>query len=824
MAFVRSGIGAADLLRQKLAARKDSPQASAGEQPNQQPNTQTTGLGVQDHGVPPSAPLPSAPAASPAPAPAAAPAWTRPAAPSASRATRAHSGGGMRSKIKLTDDQAKAASFGLGTRAVVATAGSGKTTTMSYRISSLMDEQNVPDYEILATTFTNAGANDLKERIDSMAGRVTGIQTGTLHSFCVKLVFIHAAELGYTGQPTILDERQRSSQIEGLMLQVTGKTSKSDITTFSTDDVYKWLGELEVREFSSDPRDQSPWTVGKKTPGAVAEICRLYKERSRQYGYMDFDSILSEALRLLRKAPPAVVAALPKYVFIDEAQDLSAIQWFIIEELARHAKSLDIIGDDDQSIYGWRAALPWRFRNFVEKADQRFFLSANRRCAASIVRLASQIIGVIPSTRRIVKDLSAVREVEGSVRFSILTSMDAVSLIAKKIKGEVEEKKKSYADFALIVRSTTRVFDAVEGAFKRLGIPYKILGGKSTFDKPEARLIRALGNLVVKKDGAEPLAHWTTLLSEIGVSGESTDKVLKEALSTGGSFDSIYWAVKRSRISERNKKNTESLIEGVAALRMLDRPTLADLFGNKVIEATILDVIHRRSKAEVEAKRKREGGMTDKQVEELIEKYCQDRASSLFSAMSSLMNDPLQVAMISLDMSSKEEDDGQPKVTLSTAHSSKGLEWDTVFVMEANKSSWPSAMAGRGLGNVPQSVHEDVNDEERRLLYVAVTRAKNDLYLVSTSVHPMSHDSQSPSEFLPKWLQSAVGPAFDEVRQSQQTKGVTLQVPLELPKEAPKAPPASFTIPKQSLPSSASTKPGEAGTFRLPAGARKPAK
>lgn len=685
---------------------------------------------------------------------------------------------GTRGSFKLTPEQERAASYGTGTRAVVATAGSGKTTTMSYRIAGLMEDHKVPDHEILATTFTNAGASDLKNRIDQMVGRKTSIQAGTLHSFCVNLLLRNSSLLGYTNQLTILDPGQRASFVDQLMLQVTGLKSKKDITHFSTEDVHRWLAELDVREFTSDERDFSPWTLGKRTPRAVLEICRLYKERCRLYGYLDFDSILTEALRLLRLGNEKVIRSLPKYVFVDEAQDLSAIQWFIVEELVKTSKSLDIIGDDDQSIYQWRAALPWRFRSFVERADHKYFLSANRRCAKGIVALASEIISEIPPTRRVEKDLSAVRDVAGMIRYSVLPRLDHLFLVAKKIKEEVRKGKLSYDDFAIIARATTRVFPALEGALKKLEVPYRILGGKSTFDKPEARLVRSIGNIVVAKEGSEPFAHWQTLFADVGVTPGASDKIMREAQSSGGSHNNLLWAVKGSKISLGNKNSLERLLGAVKDLRQEAKPKLRHLFENPVISEAISDLIARRADAEIGARRKKEGGMTAEDARKMADLLFSDRKEALLTAMEGYYDEHLLSAMMNMDVSKKEEkEDGEAKVTISTAHSSKGLEWDTVFVMEANSATWPSGQSGKGLKDAPVHVHQDVQDEERRLLYVAITRAKNNLYLMTTVTHPVSGDAQAPSFFLPNWLRSEVTPLFPSVLAKWLSEALTLIPP-----------------------------------------------
>lgn len=681
--------------------------------------------------------------------------------------------------MTLTKDQNQAASYGTGTRAVVATAGAGKTSVQAVRIRRLLSRAGVRDEDVLATTFTRAGAVDLLSRIESMLGRRAKIQSGTIHSFCANLLMRHWEKLGYKLQPTILDDGERTKIIDKLMLIVAGVSKKDQITTFTKQDIDRWLTELSVREFSSDERDHDPLTKLYRPAGAVLEVCRLYSERSRQYGHIDFDGILTETLRLLRLNDKEVVSSLPYYVFVDESQDLSAIQWFIVEELAKNAISLDVIGDDDQSIYQWRRALPWRFRDFVARADHRFYLTANRRCARNIVDFAAGIIEAIPDNRRVKKDLSAVRDVEGVVRFSVIPTLRSLFLLAKKISTTVAEGKKTYSDYAFIARSTTRVFDEVEGALKRYEIPYKILGGlKSTFDRPEARLLKALANLVQQTaGGVESMLHWQSIMDECGVSPMASEKIIRSADDSGGQLSSVQWAIKESRISPQTKATVESLVQSVSTMRKTPGIKMGTIINNQVVSQIIDGLIVKGSERDMNARRQKEGGLTDEKMRELVSETIERRKSGFEDAHSLYLDMSVSAALVSLNLEMPDKDESGDVVTLTTAHSSKGLEFDTVFCLEVNDATWPSQMATKGLKSVPEAILRDISDEERRLLYVAVTRAKNELYMLTTLRHPMSDAPQIPSRFFPEWLKEEVGELFKSVAESGNSQGKHIQVP-----------------------------------------------
>ena len=755
---------------------------------------------------------------------AAPPAPIAPSAPSAAQAAP------LLYAIKLTPEQQQAAAWGLGTRAIVATAGSGKTTTMSARIARMILEHNVVESSILATSFTKASATDLKARIDKMTGRKTGVISGTLHSFCANLLLGNHQLAGYQRRPVVIEESESKSLIDQVVYQATGVSDKSNLTEFSITEVRKWIFEADVRRFSQDRRDFDP-SFGLDGPHKkVAEIASLYKDKLRTYGYLDFDSILVEALAMLRDSGEALSHLLPAHVFIDEAQDLSAIQWFVIAELAKLAKSVDVIGDDDQSIYGWRRALPWRFRDFAAKADERHILAANRRCAGDIVALAASIIGAIPSERRIDKDLSAARSEAGSVRYTVLPTLDSLSLVATRIKQEIAESKapppaiataqdhirvprKYFRDFAVIARSTTYVFPKLERAFSAAQIPYRILGGDSTFDAPESRLLRNLGKLIssagsgpssVSSDQSdtptttagpelnsgfaggviEPLLLWSAVMQSGGVSASGAASVIERVEALGGTFSHVVSCLASSRVADGSKFEFGHMQSVVARYREKLRQKLKVTMGNLMDDSDLSAITERAVKRFVakgiDARRKKDGKISNEMAKILIEDETESRLENLKEVFRAYADTPLEEALISIEMGlNKEQEEDQDLVTISTAHSSKGLEWDTVFVAEVNAASWPSAMAFRGTKDASASVLTDIEDEERRLLYVAVTRAKNQLFMLSSLFKQSFGESrgmndeqaQEPSQFLPLLLVEALKPLFVEVFEKRSSKG-----------------------------------------------------
>ena len=360
------------------------------------------------------------------------------------------------------------------------------------------------------------------------------------------------------------------------------------------------------------------------------------------------------------------------------------------------------------------------------------------------------------------KNLSAAKENDGAVRFSALNSIMDLRLVADLIIQEVENgegKRKTYNDYAIIARSKTIVFPAAQSALAINNIPFRLLGGDSVFESPEAKFITSFGSLVAFGSGAkradkESLVKWSSLLTDIGVSQDAADGICARSrhdvdMGDGTTYgiDGIIIAIRESRVKKENKESALLLANTIKHLRSSRGVVFRNMLESEVVQRTVESLVSSRvEKYMMKRFKDKKMSLTIDEAKAAINKEINERLEGFSIAMSAFADMSIQKAIASLELTAADDgDEHMPKVTISTAHSAKGLEWDTVFVGEANSASWPSGMAKKMLTNCDDELKNAVMDEERRLLYVAVTRAKERLYLMTTN-------NNAPSDFLPKYV------------------------------------------------------------------------
>lgn len=710
--------------------------------------------------------------------------------------------------LALTPEQEEAARCAPGITTITATAGAGKTTTVSVGIAALAQELMAAqpggglESRIWATTFTKAAAREMKVRIGKMLGVSDHrVQIGTLHGFCNIIIMRFGAEVGFRVRPVVMDEGDTLERLVDIAKRQLGVDDLSTVKAFSVETLKVWRGEFLAREATSDRRD---WDVmlGDKPTASVENICRAYVSEARELGYLDYDMILTEALHILKKFAANTLseksmdflrAFLPKFLYVDEAQDLSAVQWQIVEILSSHASSTTIIGDDDQSIYAWRGARPWRFVKSVKEANRSLFLSENRRCASHIVRLAEAVVLEIPKERRIAKILAAKRQEEGRIVFYAARDLfRALSSIANDIRSRVASGQLKFKDVAFIYRSKTHVKEKMEAVFKQQGLPYVVLGDRDSFDKPDVRFIKNLLAVIVGKQldggGGESPLHWLNLFKSIGLSADGAHKLIDASARLGGgevTLGSLQQGLLQARFSAENAARARQLMVTVGRLRPKGT-RFALLWNDATVQQTLSTLAERQVRGVLKREAEKRTGVKGAAgtPAELNDRKIK-RLGSLGTLFDGFMGMSLAAAHSNLSLSSDDDEHAEAPdaVTITSGHSSKGLEWDTVFVMEVNDKTWPAprtekmgafGAASRG-GMTPEQEQQkkEAIEEERRLLYVAMTRAKNNLFLVSQTYGftDSSNDIRSKScVFLPAPLRVLANGLLDAAVAEQADK------------------------------------------------------
>ncbi len=663
---------------------------------------------------------------------------------------------------------------------VIACPGAGKTFTLSYKIANMVDKDNVKPSEILATTFTKAAAHELKERINLIAGKNLEVKATTLHAFCFSLVLKHSYKVGFTKTPTVLTVSQRDKIVNKIASDLIGvsKIEDSKVDGLNKDTLNEWIMELDIRKMSDVKMDRTPHLADKEPREIFSQVYDQFNKLCLKNNYLDFDSILTFFLKLIKNNAEKIKKDLPKYLFVDEAQDLSAIQWMIVDELSKYAYSTEVIGDDDQSIYAWRRATPWRFRSFAKTADHSFFLSFNRRCSKKVIEFSKQVIEQIPEERRLVKELNAHRDNEGLVKQSVFPFDLSVSgkIIAQKIKKEVEEKKNKYKDYAFILRSSKEGMEEnahtsyiIQALLKECNIPYKVIGGGGAiYETSEAVFFTSLVKLLSVEDdgGSEPVVLWQSVFDEVGFSQNNIDKIsegLQKSLTAGE------WAARESQMSQSNKSMAHSIFNLVKYYRQLysvgKSPQVGQLISSRNFKDILVVMMMKQAKKNAR-KLVSEKKVIPSLLEDAEKKELGKLMSAFYQSFSFLEHLLLPDAVEQLSLQENRQEDESDVVTIITAHSSKGLEWKTVFIMQANNANWPSGLTVKKLPNFNENIQKEMLDEERRLFYVAATRAKDELYLLSTLTHPVSDEINQPSRFLPAPMQINVFKLFKDVKDS----------------------------------------------------------
>jgi DNA helicase II / ATP-dependent DNA helicase PcrA len=645
-------------------------------------------------------------------------------------------------RIQLTPEQEEAAEPHVGKKAVIATAGGGKTTTsaksIAIKLYGDMGSPVVRDQDIMATTFTRASARDLRKKIDSMAGRVTDVNIGTLHSFCFHLIVRHSARINFPIGTQSIKESEKKMRMESILHSMLVDRGMSPKKYTYAD--YVLAGNLcDIKAVSSFPEDLGR-LAGWKCPELLIKAYEEYKNFQRASGFVDHDTMLvfaHEILKGISSIDEAIAEHihLPKHVYIDEAQDLSAVQWAIVSELSRLAESITVIGDDDQAIYGWRGATPWRFKKFYEEADHKCLLTSNRRCPEIIVEVGEDILKMIPIERRITKTLKSSKpQQNGRVIACVgLTRKSVRDEVLNIIKEATSTGQVKYQDIAIIYRNTTHILDEYAQALTELEIPYKTLGGKDPMDSDEMKLFRytlAISSFGPWEGTKEIPSNWIGLMEAVGVSVEAAQSVAGRAIAAGQRPDDFVNAISQSRISHENKETLLHLTSSLKKLRQTNRIVKVEHVScitavQKSIENSIQKATNKYEKTLLAR-----GLYNQDDAAKRAQEYLENRINFAESFINNSANvDASELARKlggGVD-DSVDEDENTDVVTLATAHSSKGLEFSIVIVLDVLSDTWPSKSAYKGLKSKDEVVLTQIQDEEARLFYVSVTRAKQNL-------------------------------------------------------------------------------------------------
>lgn len=611
---------------------------------------------------------------------------------------------------ELNPSQLAAVEYCDGPSLVIAGAGSGKTRVLTYKIAYLLEHGYEP-WSILALTFTNKAANEMKERIAQKVGqeRARRLWMSTFHSIFAKILRLEAVHIGYEPNFTIYDQSDSKSLVRSIIkeMQLDEKVYKpSTIVERISSAKSNMLSPAEYTRsadrMNSDQRSRVPSTH---------EIYRRYCERCRQANAMDFDDLLLNTYHLFAEHPEVLARYTErfKYVLVDEFQDTNYVQGCIVWQLTQARRRVCVVGDDAQSIYSFRGANIDNILGFTKRYGETkiFKLEQNYRSTQNIVNAANSLIA--KNSEQIRKNVfSELEQGEPLILCQAYSDLEESEIVANRIKALRRSEGLTYSDFAILYRTNaqSRTF---EEAFRKRSMPYRIYGGLSFYQRKEIKDIIAYFRVICNPHDEEALKRIINYPAR-GI-GETTMKHLHEAANNAGTS---MWRVLIEPESYQLKVNKGTLSKLATFAEMINE-FIVSLEKKNAYEIAV-EIIRRSGiSAEIYGDSTVEGKSRQENIEELL-----NGISEFVSSCEEEGNPenrlPDFLAEVSLMSDNESQDDADDeKITLMTIHSAKGLEFNSVFIVGVEENLLPSSMAQNSAREL---------EEERRLFYVAITRAK----------------------------------------------------------------------------------------------------
>lgn len=610
---------------------------------------------------------------------------------------------------KMNPEQAKAIFTTEGPLLVFAGAGSGKTRVLTYRAAYLVENKKIAPEQILAITFTNKAANEMKERIKALIGKnADGMWAMTFHSMCVRILRKNAYLLGYTNNFSIYDTDDSKSVISKIIKEDTY------YRTFTPASALAHISNLKSQNISPDK-----YLASTKDEKILKKIYESYEEQLYQNNAFDFDDLLLKTVELFNDFPDVLDEYQKQfhYIMVDEYQDTNSLQFLIVSMLAEKHKNICVVGDDDQSIYGFRGADIQNILDFERNYPNTLVikLEENYRSSGNILNTANAVIK--NNIRRSTKKLKTSREPGKKVQYIRYES----SLIeASSVIRDIISQACDYKDIAILYRTNAQS-RLLEEACIKYSLPYRIVGGISYYQRKEIKDMIAYLKIISNPADAVSLKRIINVPKR-NIGDTTIDKI--ETYAKANSI-ALYEALQKVEeipsISKRTKSSIMNFITKIEEYHMkLKKGGVLDTAGDGSysIHEYLNDILYELGYMEDLMKNNEEDVYETKKenLEELINKVIEFEDTITVSTLDRLLED---IALVSGTDTVDDED----KVTLMTLHSSKGLEYKKVYIVGMEEQLFPSRRA----------VIESDIEEERRLCYVGITRAIDELILSSAA-------------------------------------------------------------------------------------------
>jgi DNA helicase-2/ATP-dependent DNA helicase PcrA len=625
---------------------------------------------------------------------------------------------------KLNPEQRKAVEAVDGPLLIMAGAGSGKTRVLTHRIAYLIATKKAAPWSILAITFTNKAAREMQDRVGKLVGPSSNdIWVSTFHSMCVRILRRDIGRIGFNSNFTILDSGDQLSVIKSCLKELNIDTKKFEPKTFQAE-----IGNAKNELVSPDLYESKS---GDYFQGLVAKVYKLYQKKLRANNSLDFDDLIMTTIELFKEVPEVLQFYQNKflYIHVDEYQDTNRAQYMLCQMIADKHKRICVVGDSDQSIYRWRGADITNILNFEQDYPNAttIFLEQNYRSTSTILQAANTVIS--NNKGRKPKNLWTDKDGGSKIRmFQADSEHDEGYFVVNEINKN-RSRGKSHSSHAILYRTNAQS-RIIEETLIKSDIPYTIVGGVKFYDRKEIKDILAYLRLISNPDDDISLGRIVNVPKR-GIGDTTMDKLAEMAGRRGISLYTMLQDVDALEISPKTKHALADFREMIENLnRMVEYLSVTELT-EKTLELTEYRLEFQRENT-LESKARLEN------IDEFLSVTMDFENRNEDKTLVSFLTDLALIADIdSLDKDKDEQD----AVVLMTMHSAKGLEFPVVFIVGMEEGVFPHSRAF--------SDDEEL-EEERRLAYVGITRAEEELYLSCARMRTLfgRTSANAPSRFL----------------------------------------------------------------------------
>ena len=609
---------------------------------------------------------------------------------------------------------------------ILAGAGSGKTRVIIQRIAYLIQKKQVPPQQIIAVTFTNKAAEEMRKRLQGiLSGKQEGIHLSTFHSLGVGLLRNSIHHLGYRSNFIIYDTRDQFSVIKTIMEDQDFDDSELiDAKSVHYEICQAKSTGILPEEFMDQHASQQKQLVGK--------IFRHYQKTMKGCNAIDFDDILNLTVTLFEEYPEVMDSLTERfrYIMVDEYQDTNHIQYKLLRHLTKRHRNLCVVGDDDQSIYGWRGAEVKNILNFERNyPDVKFIrLEQNYRSTQKILTAANQVIS--ENTQRMPKKLWSEKHVGEKLDWLLADSEEEeLEAVTRKIRTKIMQQGRRYLDYSILYRSNFQS-RLVEEALREAKIPYRMLGGTSFYDREEIR--DALAYLkVIHNPNDEVSLHRIINTPRRGIGKTSLIKAYEYCHETHLPLFKVMRDARKYELIPKDSAFKMEIFTGIIS-------NYKQRFANEVLGTVLKDLLDEIGYLRFLETRSGDAKTRERRIMNVLELQVSVRKFSDKFPEANLQSFLERVSLFT--QSDNDPETKADQVSIMTLHSAKGLEFPFVFMVGMSEGVFPNNRA----------IEEGGEDEERRLCYVGITRAQQELTFSMAKSRKRYGESikQEPSRFL----------------------------------------------------------------------------